>query len=103
MNINMHVLGALFIMGGGNAGMLVAGLAFRRGPFRRLQPATLIIGAIAFVAAILHFIRTYAGPGMGGTERIAVFALEAWLVMMAVFILRSKGVPEPTDHRARRR
>ncbi|MEV0776710.1 DUF998 domain-containing protein [Streptomyces sp. NPDC050433] len=88
VDLDMHVLGALLIMGGGNIGLLVAGLAFRGGPLKHLQVPTLLIGGVAFVAAFLHFSGNYFGLGMGGTERIAIFALEVWMVVVAVHILR---------------
>ncbi|MEU0600664.1 DUF998 domain-containing protein [Streptomyces sp. NPDC006393] len=88
VSLNMHTLGALFIMGGGNVGLLVAAAAFRRGPLKALRTPTLIIGTVALAAAILHFSRAYLGLGMGGIERVAVFALEAWLAIVAVHILR---------------
>lgn len=101
INLNMHILGALFIMGGGNIGLLVAGLAFGRGPLRALQAPTLVIGALAFVATILHFSPNYFGLGMGGTERIAVFSLQAWLLITATIILRGTYHSGPSQQSGR--
>ncbi|WP_433179770.1 DUF998 domain-containing protein [Actinoallomurus sp. CA-150999] len=103
VDLNVHILGALFIMGGGNIGLLVAGPAFRRGPLRALQVPTLALGTLAFAATILHFNRTYLGLGMGGTERIAVFALQAWLVITAIAVLRGTGDSWPVRQAARHR
>jgi len=82
------VIGALFIMGGGNLVLLVAGAAFRNGSLAPLRSPTLLIGTVSLIASALHLGRHYARLGMGGTERVAVFALEVWMVIVAVHILR---------------
>ncbi|MER5789787.1 DUF998 domain-containing protein [Streptomyces sp. NPDC001980] len=97
VDLNMHVLGALFIMVGGNIGLLVAGVAFGRGPLRALKVPTLVIGTLAFAGTIVHFGDNYFGLGMGGAERIAVFSLQVWLVMTATVILR--GVAQRAEFR----
>ncbi|TLS44402.1 DUF998 domain-containing protein [Streptomyces montanus] len=93
VNLDLHVLGAALIMLGGNVGLLVAGLAFRRGALARLRTPTVVISVVAFVAALMHFSGHYAGLGMGGTERVSVYALEVWLVLVAVHILQRRAEP----------
>lgn len=88
VDLNMHILGALFVMGAGDIGLLAAGLACRRGPLRGLRTPTLVIAAPAFTGTILHFGPDHFGLGMGGAERIAVFAPRIWLTIAAAVIMR---------------
>jgi hypothetical membrane protein len=89
VNLGVHVLGALLVIGVADLGLLVAGLAFGRGPLRSLRTPTLVIAGLALAGAVLHFARHYAGLGMGGTERVAVFAPEVWLTLVAARLLRA--------------
>ncbi|MFF3768133.1 DUF998 domain-containing protein [Streptomyces sp. NPDC001922] len=88
---NLHVLAALFIMGVGNVGLLCAGFVRRDSLFGRLRPVSLLAGAVAVISAGLFFAQQDPGIGLGGMERVAVFTLDAWTLVMAVAIRRSRG------------
>lgn len=90
VNLNLHVLGALLLFGAGDLGLIAAGLVSRHSPLGRLRAATLLIAITAMAATWMHFSRHYLGLGMGGTERIAVFALEAWLVVASLHVLTGR-------------
>ncbi|MER6949454.1 DUF998 domain-containing protein [Nonomuraea sp. NPDC000554] len=92
---NLHLLGALLIMGAGNIGLLLAAFVPRPGLFRDLRTATLAIGLVAVAGAALFFTQHDPGIGLGGTERVAVFTLEAWTLVMAVAVLRARRRPRP--------
>jgi hypothetical membrane protein len=81
---NLHLLGALVIMGCGNLGFLLAAWP------NRLRALTAAAGVIAIGAAILFFHQVDPGIGLGGMERVAVFALQLW-TLAAGFILLLKG------------
>ena len=88
---NLHVLGALFIMGLGNIGLVCAG--FLRGDclFGGVRPrvVTFAIAAVAQSATWLFFAQADPGIGLGAMERLAVYALDAWVLVMAVAVFRS--------------
>ncbi|MFF4607245.1 DUF998 domain-containing protein [Streptomyces sp. NPDC001339] len=88
---NLHVLGAMLIMGLGNLGLLCAGFAPADSLFGRLRPLTLAMAALAVLAAWMFFGQHDPGMGMGGLERIAAFALDAWILVMALAILRARA------------
>lgn len=86
VNENVHVLGALLIMGVGNIGLLV--LAFRRREPRRafaaLAAGTGLAGTCLFLSG--HGL----GLGVGGMERVAAFPLLVWIVVTGVVTLRRR-------------
>ncbi|WP_433205349.1 DUF998 domain-containing protein [Nocardia sp. CA-107356] len=88
---NLHLLGALFIMGLGNIGLVCAGFLPRTTPFGRMRPVTAVIATIALFAAFLFFAQHGPVIGMGGMERVAAFAVPAWTVVVAIAILRTRG------------
>ncbi|TJZ44526.1 DUF998 domain-containing protein [Streptomyces piniterrae] len=87
---NVHVLGAFLIMGLGNIGLICAGFAPRNSLVGRLRPITLPIAAVAVVSAWLFFGQHDPGIGLGGMERIAAFALDAWVLVMALAMRRAR-------------
>ncbi|MFI6791761.1 DUF998 domain-containing protein [Nonomuraea sp. NPDC050383] len=86
---NLHVLGALLIMGLGNLGLICTGFSPLGSLFGRLRPITLSIAAAAVLGAWLFFSQHDPGIGMGTLERVAAFAMDAWVVVMALAILRA--------------
>jgi hypothetical membrane protein len=87
VNLNLHVLGAFLIMGVGNLGLLLAGLADRGSPLATLRVLTVSVVAVALVATWLHFSRS--GPfGVGGSERFALFALQLWFIVLGGYLFR---------------
>ncbi|GAA2615880.1 DUF998 domain-containing protein [Streptomyces axinellae] len=91
VNENLHVLGALFIMGLGNIGLVCAGFLRRDSLFGRGRPrvVTLAIAAAAQLATWLFFAQADPGIGLGAMERAAAFALDAWVSVMAVSVIRA--------------
>jgi hypothetical membrane protein len=81
VNENVHVLGAVLIFGAGNVGLLVA-----RGGYPRRTA-----GVVGLLAAVLFLSRHYAGPGMGGMERIAAFAAPVWMTVAGVGVFARMG------------
>ncbi|MET7617949.1 DUF998 domain-containing protein [Streptomyces sp. NPDC005408] len=96
---NLHVLGALLIMGTGNLGLLLAGVGPARGMLHSLRWVTRLLGALAIGAALLHLSHQYLGFGMGGMERVAVFPILVWTFMVGAFAMYGAG--QATTARAR--
>ncbi|MFI9205753.1 DUF998 domain-containing protein [Streptomyces sp. NPDC053048] len=89
VNEDLHVLGALVIMGLGNIGLVCAGFAPRASLFGRMRPVTLLMAAAAVAAAWMFFGQHDPGIGLGGMERIAAFALDGWVFVMALAVFVS--------------
>ncbi|MER7988854.1 DUF998 domain-containing protein [Streptomyces noursei] len=101
---NLHVLGALLIMGLGNLGLLCAGFVPGGSPFGRLRALTLAMAAAAVLAAWSFFGQHDPGTGLGTLERMAVFAVDAWIVVSGLAALRAHradgaGEPRPSVRR----
>jgi hypothetical membrane protein len=95
VNLNLHVLGALLIMGTGNIGFALAAAARRGSPVGRLRWLTLPLSLVALVATGLMFTH-HTGPlGYGGMERVALFPLLGWTVVTGVCLLRAGGGNSP--------
>ncbi|MFJ9848968.1 DUF998 domain-containing protein [Streptomyces sp. NPDC101150] len=92
---NLHVLGALIIMGVGNIGLLVAGFLPRGSRLGGLRPLTFVIAAIALTAALMFFGQYDPGIGMGTLERVAAFGADAWAVAAALAIFRGAARRSP--------
>lgn len=82
---NLHLLGALLIMGGGNVALLIGAAS------ARLAVLTGGAGLLAIAAGVLFFLQIDPGIGLGGMERVAVFALPVWTVVVAVDVLTRRG------------
>jgi hypothetical membrane protein len=91
---NLHLLGALVIMGCGNLGFLLAAWP------NRLRVLTAATGVTAIVAAVLFFHQIDPGIGLGGMERVAVFALQVWTVAAGFTLLLKQSWA--ADRRTRR-
>ncbi|MBB4893938.1 putative membrane protein [Streptomyces olivoverticillatus] len=93
---NLHVLGALFIMGLGNIGLVCTGFVRRDSLFGGQRRTTLALAAAAVIATVMFFGQLDPGTGLGGLERIAAFALDGWALVMAlaVFGVFRRPVPE---------
>ena len=77
---NLHVLGALLIMGTGNIGLSLAGFGLAARPASRW--ATGLLGCAAATALGLFLSHHYLGLGMGGMERVAAFPLLGWALVV---------------------
>ncbi|ARF56570.1 DUF998 domain-containing protein [Streptomyces gilvosporeus] len=92
---NLHVLGALCIMGVGNAALLCAAFLPRGALFAAIRPATFALALLALTAAALFFTRHDPGLGMGTLERLAAFGTDAWVLVAAVAVLRRRRADRP--------
>ncbi|MEU4424371.1 DUF998 domain-containing protein [Actinoplanes sp. NPDC024001] len=99
-NENLHVLGALLVFLGANAGLLAAGTA-RKGTLPgRMRPVTLTLGALGLAGSVLFIAQQGLGLGVGGMERVAVFPLPVWACYAGCFLYltarrdRSRQTPD---------
>ncbi|PSK67175.1 hypothetical protein B0E53_00809 [Micromonospora sp. MH33] len=86
---NRHFLGALLIFVLGNLGMLVAALAGRSPVLGGLRAASLVLGSTGVAGVVLFLARVDAGIGVGGMERVAVFPLLVWTVLVGARVFRA--------------
>jgi hypothetical protein len=87
VDLNLHVLGAFLIMGAGNLALVAAALVKRTSAFAPIRVLSGVLAVVALAASYAHFSHQYLGLGTGGTERIAIFSLETWLVVASVLIV----------------
>jgi hypothetical protein len=88
VNLRLHVLGAFVVIVVGNSGFLLAGLIKRSSRLGRLRPVTLPPSILAVIAAVLSFTGGIPAGEFGGVERLAVFPLRCWMVIVGIFLLR---------------
>ncbi|MFI7523737.1 DUF998 domain-containing protein [Micromonospora globbae] len=96
---NRHFLAALLIMGVGNIGLPLAGLAPRTTVLGRLRILTLAAGLTALVGSVLFFAQQEVGIGLGGMERVAVFPFPVWACCLGAILLAT-GTRASRDGRA---
>ncbi|MEU7412287.1 hypothetical protein BLA24_30815 [Streptomyces cinnamoneus] len=78
VNENLHILGALLIMGTGNIGLLLAAFGLADNAPALLRRAAGLLSVLAVAAFGLFLSHHYLGLGMGGMERVALLPLLAW-------------------------
>lgn len=95
VNLDGHVLGAFLILILGNLGLLLAGFAPRTSLVGRARWFTLVLGLVALTAMWLHFQRQFGVLGLGGSERLAVFPLQLWTLVVGGLTLVSARSSRP--------
>ncbi|MCW3816351.1 DUF998 domain-containing protein [Micromonospora sp. DR5-3] len=88
---NNHFLAALLIFVLGNGGMLVASLARRSPVLGAMREDSLALGLTGLAGTVLFLAQVDLGFGVGGMERVAVFPLLAWTVVVAVRLTRTSA------------
>ena len=53
-----------------------------------------VIGMIGLIATRLFFNHNYLGLGMGGMERLAVFNLQTWTLLMGCYLLAGRNADD---------
>ncbi|MCZ0979578.1 DUF998 domain-containing protein [Streptomyces diastatochromogenes] len=91
---NLHVLGALLIMGLGNTGLALAGGGLSRQLPAALRRATTLLGLVALAALVLFLSRHYLGLGMGGMERVAALPVLLWALTVGAYGLGRRPASE---------
>ncbi|MEU8825064.1 DUF998 domain-containing protein [Streptomyces sp. NPDC048636] len=87
VNEDLHVLGALLIMGLGNIGLLCAAGVRKESLLGRVRAVTLGIAATGVLGTWMFFARYDPGIGLGGMERVAAFAPQVWTLVIALILL----------------
>ncbi|GAA3297687.1 hypothetical protein GCM10020218_083710 [Dactylosporangium vinaceum] len=88
VRLEWHLLGAVLIFFAGNVGLLLAGRSGWPAPMRRF---TVLTGVLGLAGAGLHLSGTYLGLGMGGTERVAAFAVPVWMAAAGLAVLLGRA------------
>lgn len=86
---NRHFLAALLIFVAGNLAMPVAALAGRSPALRGMRAASLVLGAAGVAGVVLFLGQVDVGIGVGGMERVAVFPLLVWTVLVGLRVVRA--------------
>ncbi|MFI5914019.1 DUF998 domain-containing protein [Dactylosporangium sp. NPDC051541] len=89
VRLGWHLLGAVLIFFAGNTGLLLVGRTGWPASLRRLA---VVAGALGLAAAALHLSGTYLGLGLGGTERVAAFAVPLWMAAAGLTVLRGRAI-----------
>lgn len=89
---HVHVLGALLVLGAGNAGLAVAGLARHGTALGTVRAFTLSVAGAGLAGAVLFAARRPVGLGLGGMERVAVFPFPLWAWCVGVDLIRCRAV-----------
>ncbi|MEV4569426.1 DUF998 domain-containing protein [Nonomuraea sp. NPDC049419] len=83
-NMLLHLIGALLIFVCGNVGMIVYGLRLRTSGHHFVGVWSLFTGAVGVAATALFLSGQFLGLGLGGMERLAVYAIVVWAAVLGV-------------------
>lgn len=83
----IHVLGAMLIFVLGNSAMLVAALAGRSTVLGPLRGPSCTLGLTGVAGVVLFLARVDLGFGVGGMERVPVFPLFCWVVLVGLRVV----------------
>ncbi len=84
----LHLLAATLAIGPGNLGLLLLGLfALRARAWRLYGTAVAILGVAGIIGSVLLIEHVDFGPGIGLTERLAVYPLNIWTIGSGVGLL----------------
>lgn len=91
----LHTTGAVLAILGGNAGILLAGLALRHGGRRAIAGYSVASGLVGLVALVLFGLGIDLGLGIGTVERIAADPIVVWMVVVGIAVNLKTGRPAP--------
>jgi len=87
-NEGLHVLAAFAVFFCGNVGLIFAENPAQADGPRTIRTFPRTLGTIGLVATALFMGEVWLVFGMGGMERLAVFPLQVWALLMGISILR---------------
>jgi hypothetical membrane protein len=97
-NLGVHLLAAVGVFLGGNAGLVATGLA-RGSAHLSLRRSALLAGSTGIAGTFLFFSGHVGALGMGGMERVAALPVLAWAAAAGVLLTARAGratvVPVP--------
>lgn len=98
VNENVHVLGAVLIFCAGNLGLLLSAPVFAGCPGSVFPRLGTLLAAAGLLGTGLFFSGHPLGLGLGGMERVAVFPLQVWTLLVGGALLvtssaRGRGGP----------
>ena len=88
VNLGPHLLAALVVFFLGNASLLLAANPGRGSGMHAIRPYSLTLGVVGLVSAVLFLGGQDLGLGLGTLERLAVFPLQVWALLVGIYILR---------------
>jgi hypothetical membrane protein len=105
VNLQVHKAGAAVQFISGNLGLVVLGIAMVRRQRGLMLPGySITSGGIGLAATGLFVWERYLGLGVGGMERLAVYPLPIWLIVVGACLHGTLVRTPPNErlHRSRR-
>jgi hypothetical membrane protein len=91
-NITNHSIGAGVNFIGGNAALVLFGLAVPSTPSRSYFAwFSIMAGIVGLVSTVLFVSRHDLGLGPGGIERLAAYTTTSWQIVAGLIVLRRPG------------
>ncbi|MBV2363011.1 DUF998 domain-containing protein [Streptomonospora nanhaiensis] len=90
----VHGVGAL-LLAVGNGGLIALAAGASGGPLRALRLSALVAGAVGLTASLLYSVEADLGLGLGGMERLWVFAVLVWTTYAGARLLLAPTAPPP--------
>jgi hypothetical membrane protein len=90
-NLTVHSIGALPVFMLGNVALILAGRSMAARELRSVRHASLALGVLGLLGLVLTAVAV-ARPEwelVGAAERLAVFPLQVWALLMGLHLLRS--------------
>lgn len=89
----MHLLAALLVFVAANVAPVVAGFARRGTLLGGMRRGSLVLGTVALAGTVLFLAQVDLGFGVGGMERIPVFAPLVWAAWIGATVLGTARTP----------
>lgn len=95
VNIGIHATGAAVQFIAGNVGMIVIGALLARRHHAQLGRFSVVWGLIGLLGLVVFMAcrvsHSSLGLGVGGWERVVVYPLPVWAIVMGVIMLQNKS------------
>lgn len=95
VTISVHATGAALQFMAGNVGMIVIGALFYQRHHTQLGRFSVIWGLVGLIGLVVFMVcrisNSSLGLGVGGWERVVVYPLPVWAIVMGVIMLREKS------------
>ncbi|GAA4609418.1 putative membrane protein [Actinoplanes octamycinicus] len=98
VNENLHLLAALLVFLAGNAGLVAAACVPRGTLLAPLRPVTITLAGLGVIGSVLFIAQQGPLLGIGGMERLSVFALPVWACVAGLHLhltARRAAAPKP--------
>jgi len=95
VNIGVHATGAALQFIAGNVGMIIIGALLYQRHHTQLGRFSVVWGLVGLIGLVVFMVcrisNSSLGLGVGGWERVVVYPLPVWAIVMGVIMLREKS------------